>query len=41
MKHICLGYADEKRWEAMSESERNASAINDTAGRGEIRWRSS
>jgi len=24
MKFICLGYADEKRWEAMSESERNA-----------------
>ena len=24
MKYICLGYFDEKRWEAMSESERNA-----------------
>jgi hypothetical protein len=24
MKYICLGYADEKRWEAMAESERNA-----------------
>jgi hypothetical protein len=24
MKFICLGYADEKRWEAMSEAERNA-----------------
>ena len=25
MKFICLGYADEKQWEQMSESERNAS----------------
>lgn len=24
MKFICLGYADENRWEAMSESDRNA-----------------
>jgi hypothetical protein len=24
MKFICLGYADEKTWEAMSEKERNA-----------------
>ena len=24
MKFICLGYADEKQWEKMSESERNA-----------------
>jgi hypothetical protein len=24
MKYICLGYFDEKKWEAMSESERNA-----------------
>ena len=24
MKYICLGYADEKQWEKMSESERNA-----------------
>jgi hypothetical protein len=24
MKYICLGYFDEKQWEAMSESERNA-----------------
>jgi hypothetical protein len=24
MKYICLGYYDEKKWEAMSESERNA-----------------
>jgi hypothetical protein len=24
MKFICLGYADEKTWEAMSESQRNA-----------------
>ncbi len=24
MKFICLGYADEKKWEAMSEGERNA-----------------
>lgn len=24
MKYICLGYYDEKQWEAMSESERNA-----------------
>jgi hypothetical protein len=24
MKFICLGYLDEKKWEAMSESERNA-----------------
>ena len=24
MKFICLGYADEKSWEAMSESQRNA-----------------
>jgi hypothetical protein len=24
MKFICLGYADEKQWEQMSESERNA-----------------
>jgi hypothetical protein len=24
MKYICLGYLDEKNWEAMSESERNA-----------------
>ena len=24
MKYICLGYADEKTWETMSESERNA-----------------
>jgi hypothetical protein len=24
MKFMCLGYADEKKWEAMSESERNA-----------------
>ena len=24
MKFICLGYLDEKRWESMSESERNA-----------------
>jgi len=24
MKYLCLGYYDEKQWEAMSESERNA-----------------
>ena len=24
MKYVCLGYIDEKKWEAMSESERNA-----------------
>ena len=24
MKFICLGYADEKQWEKMTESERNA-----------------
>ena len=24
MKYICLGYFDEKHWETMSESERNA-----------------
>ena len=24
MKYICLGYADEKQWEKMPESERNA-----------------
>jgi hypothetical protein len=24
VKYICLGYADEKQWENMSESERNA-----------------
>jgi hypothetical protein len=24
MKYICLGYFDEKNWEALSESERNA-----------------
>jgi hypothetical protein len=24
MKYICLGYFDEKNWETMSESERNA-----------------
>ena len=24
MKYLCLGYADEKKFEAMSESERNA-----------------
>lgn len=24
MKYICLAYADPKKWEAMSESERNA-----------------
>lgn len=24
MKYICLGYMEEKKWEAMSESERNA-----------------
>jgi len=24
MKYICLGYLDEKKWETMSESERNA-----------------
>jgi len=24
MKYICLGYMDEKKWETMSESERNA-----------------
>jgi hypothetical protein len=24
MKYICLGYSDEKTWETMSESERNA-----------------
>ena len=24
MKYICLGYFDEKKWEAMSESEQNA-----------------
>ncbi|MHB1141645.1 MAG: YciI family protein [Sulfuricaulis sp.] len=24
MKYICLGYYDEKHWEALSESERNA-----------------
>jgi len=24
MKYIRIGYADEKRWESMSESERNA-----------------
>jgi hypothetical protein len=24
MKYICLGYADEKNWQKMSESERNA-----------------
>jgi len=23
MKYICLGYMDEKKWDAMSESERN------------------
>jgi hypothetical protein len=24
MKYLCLGYMDEKRWDAMSETERNA-----------------
>jgi hypothetical protein len=24
MKYVCLGFMDEKKWEAMSESERNA-----------------
>ena len=24
MKYICLGYFDEKKWEAMSESEEHA-----------------
>jgi hypothetical protein len=24
MKYLCLGYTDEKRWEAMPQSERNA-----------------
>ncbi|MGC2765834.1 MAG: YciI family protein [Candidatus Acidiferrum sp.] len=24
MKYLCLGYTDEKKWERMSESERNA-----------------
>jgi hypothetical protein len=24
MKYVCLGYYDEKKWETMSESERNA-----------------
>jgi hypothetical protein len=24
MKYICLGYIEEKKWETMSESERNA-----------------
>ena len=24
MKYVCLGYYDEKQWETMSESERNA-----------------
>jgi hypothetical protein len=24
MKYICLGYLDEKKWETMSEGERNA-----------------
>ena len=24
MKFICLGYMEEKKWDAMSESERNA-----------------
>jgi hypothetical protein len=24
MKHICLGYLDEKKWETMSETEQNA-----------------
>jgi len=24
MKYICLGYIEEKKWEAMSESQRNA-----------------
>jgi hypothetical protein len=24
MKYVCLGYLDEKTWDAMSESERNA-----------------
>jgi hypothetical protein len=24
MKYICLGYIDEKKWETLSESERNA-----------------
>ena len=24
MKYICLGYMEEKKWDAMSESERNA-----------------
>jgi hypothetical protein len=24
MKYICLGYFDEKKWEALSESEQNA-----------------
>ena len=24
MKYVCLGYMDEKKWDAMSESERNA-----------------
>lgn len=23
VKYICLGYVDEKKWETMSESERN------------------
>ena len=23
MKYICLGYMEEKKWETMSESERN------------------
>ena len=24
MKYVCLGYIEEKKWEAMSESQRNA-----------------
>ena len=24
MKYLCLGYMDEKKWEQMSESEKNA-----------------
>ena len=24
MKYICLGYIEEKKWETMSDSERNA-----------------
>ncbi len=37
MKYICLGYMDEKKWESMSESERNAFMDESFAYNDELR----